>query len=93
MKPWGPDAPMAIKGLISYRYRGLFGWVMIGAKDDADALVQAKRSLCGGRAVLDKLQVWSGTEYVDVQDDRCVCTRSYYCNLCATRRKKFREPA
>ena len=39
------DRPLAVKGLVSYRYRGPFGWIMIGAKDDSDALNEARRSL------------------------------------------------
>jgi hypothetical protein len=66
-KPWGPDAPMAIAGLVSYRYRGHFGWVMIGARDDGDALVQAQRSI-RETPVLANLQIWSGTEYVNVRE-------------------------
>ena len=63
VQAWGPDWPMAVKGLTSYRYQGRFGWVMIGAKDDADALVQAERSI-SETPVLENLQVWAGREYV-----------------------------
>lgn len=66
VRNWGTDVPLAVKGFTSYRYKGLFDWVMIGAKDHADALVQAERSLCGKRAVLEELQIWSVTEYVPV---------------------------
>ena len=36
------DRPLAAKGLVSYRYRGRYGWIMIGAKDNADALREAR---------------------------------------------------
>jgi hypothetical protein len=42
------DRPMAASPLKSYRYRGNYGWIMIGAKDDADALREAQRSLSSG---------------------------------------------
>lgn len=38
------DKPLAAPGLTSYRYRGRYGWIMIGASDDADALREAARS-------------------------------------------------
>lgn len=60
------DRPLAVRGLKSYRYRGDFGWVMIGARDNADALREAERSI-DGKASLDRLQAWNGTEYVNVK--------------------------
>lgn len=62
---WGTDRPLAAKGLKSYRYKGHFGFVMIGAKDDADALVQAQRSVYGSVS-LDNLEAWNGSAYVAV---------------------------
>ena len=35
------DRPLAAPGLISYRCRNRFGWTMIGARDDTDALKEA----------------------------------------------------
>ena len=57
------DKPCAAHGLTSYRYRGRYGWIMIGARDDADALREAARSSSDAinRA---NLQVWNGAEYV-----------------------------
>ena len=57
------DKPCAAHGLTSYRYKGRYGWIMIGARDDADALREAARSSSDAinRA---NLQVWNGTEYV-----------------------------
>jgi len=40
------NKPMAAHGLKSYRYKGRWGYIMIGAKDWKDALSEAKRSLC-----------------------------------------------
>ncbi len=57
------DKPCAAIGLISYRYRGRFSWIMIGARDHADALREAARSTADP-IVPDRLQVWSGNQYV-----------------------------
>ena len=56
------DKPMASKGLISYRYRGRYGWIMIGAKDDNDALREAQRST-SDKVTMDNLQIWKGSQY------------------------------
>jgi len=56
------DKPMAAEGLISYRVKSDYGWVMIGAKNDSDAWSEARRSI-------DKpcdLQVWNGERYVPI---------------------------
>lgn len=39
------EQPLAVFPFRSFRYRGPFGWIMIGARDEADALRQAERSL------------------------------------------------
>lgn len=44
LRPRFYDRPCAAAGLTSYRYRGRYGWIMIGAKDDADAMREASRS-------------------------------------------------
>ena len=59
------DKPLAVSGLTSYRYRGRYGWIMIGAKDDNDALREASRST-DDRINIDKLEVWNGLQYVPV---------------------------
>ena len=59
------DKPMAMKGLISYRYRGRYGWIMIGAKDDNDALREAQRST-SDKVTMDNLQIWKGSQYETV---------------------------
>lgn len=61
------DRPLASKGLISYRYRGRYGWIMIGATDDKDALRQANRSISDGSlATIDRLEVWRNDRYESV---------------------------
>lgn len=56
------DRPLAEKGLRSYRARGRYGWIMIGARDDAEALSEARRSTDDPRG----LEVWDGSRYVPV---------------------------
>ncbi len=67
------DRPLAITGLTSYRYRGRYGWIMIGARDHDDAVREAARSFSDGRTVatIENLQVWDGDEYVPVEDYDC----------------------
>lgn len=63
------ERPCAAPGLVSYRYwNGAYGWVMIGARDDADALREAARSITGS-AHMFNLWVWSEDkdEYVRAQ--------------------------
>jgi len=58
------DRPLAVSGLISYRARGRYGWVMIGAVDDVDALSEAYRS--SDSVSVGSLEVWDGQRYVPV---------------------------
>ena len=58
--------PMAAAPLKSYRYHGRYGHIAIGAKDDADALVQAQRST-HDPVTPDMLDRWDGEKYVAVQ--------------------------
>lgn len=58
------ELPCAAAPFKSYRYRGRYGWVMIGAHDDADALQQAARAAFEP-VMLDKLQRWNGIAYED----------------------------
>lgn len=55
------NQPCAAAGWTSYRYRGQYGWIMIGAKDTNDALSEAQRST--QNVTIDKLQVWNGSMY------------------------------
>lgn len=68
------DRPMAAPGLISYRYpSGFTGYagsmIMIGAKDDADALREANRSLRYPDAMMALLERWDADagRYVPAQ--------------------------
>jgi hypothetical protein len=55
--------PLAAPGLISYRCQSRYtGYIMIGARDNADALREAQRSRPD--AVPAMLQIWNGNEYV-----------------------------
>lgn len=58
------DRPLAAEGLTSYRCRGRYGWIMIGAKNDDDAFREAQRS--SESAARETLQRWDGERYVDV---------------------------
>jgi hypothetical protein len=58
------DRPLAAPGFTSYRARGRFGFIMIGAKDHADALNEAKRS--ADSVTMADLEVWDGARYVKV---------------------------
>ena len=58
------DKPLAAPGLLSYRAKGRYGFIMIGATDDADALREARRS--DETVRLTQLEKWDGTRYVRV---------------------------
>jgi len=60
------DEPLAAEGLTSYRYQGDYGWIMIGAPNDNDALLEAHRSTCSP-VDISRLQVWSEDGYVPTQ--------------------------
>lgn len=60
------NRPLAARGLISYRYVTPHNYIMIGAKDDADALCEAQRSLTAGEVKWEQLQVWNGTTYISL---------------------------
>lgn len=60
------DRPCAATGLTSYRYRGRYGFIMIGAEDHPDALKQAARST-HDPITADKLEVWDGAQYTPTQ--------------------------
>lgn len=60
------ERPLAADGLKSYRYRGRYGYVMIGAEDDAHALREAARST--DNVTADKLEAWNGERYTPVAE-------------------------
>lgn len=57
------ERPCAAEGLISYRYRGGHGWVMIGARNHDDALRESLRSARSGGDIA-RLEVWDSGRYV-----------------------------
>ena len=59
------DKPLAAPGLKSYRYKGTYGWIMIGATDNDDALSEAQRST-DALVTLGNLQYWNGSAYLPV---------------------------
>ena len=61
------DKPTAAHGLTSYRYKGRYGWIMIGAKDTQDALSEARRSTYDKQASIENLQIWAGAQYERVK--------------------------
>lgn len=60
------ERPCAADGYTSYRYRGPYGWIMIGATSIQDAINEANRST-RGPAVIDRLEVWSGNQYMKAE--------------------------
>jgi hypothetical protein len=62
------DKPLAAPGLTSYRYKSRYGWIMIGATDEYDALREAGRST-EAALTRDDLQVWDGSAYVPLLPD------------------------
>ena len=59
------DKPLAAAGLTSYRYKGRYGWVMIGATDANEALREALRSTTGPVS-MDNLEVYGLAGYEPV---------------------------
>lgn len=57
------DRPCAARGLQSFRYRLPFSFVMIGARDECDALLEATRSIAG-QPDPARLERWNGAAYV-----------------------------
>lgn len=56
------NRPLAAAGLTSYRCRTRFGYAMIGAKDDADAMNEAVRAYPAAKR--EDLEAWDGKRYV-----------------------------
>ncbi len=64
------NKPLADKHLTSYRYAGPYGWIMIGAKDNENALNEAARST-EGQVKIEYLQIWDGNDYVPLICQTC----------------------
>jgi hypothetical protein len=60
------NKPMAIQGLKSYRYKGRYGYIMIGAKDTQDALREAARST-DSEITIDNLEAWDYSKHMYIQ--------------------------
>lgn len=58
------EKPLAQSPLISYRCKSLYGWIMIGAKNEEDAMREALRS--NELAKREDLQKWDGSQYQPV---------------------------
>lgn len=56
------EKPLADEGLTSYRCKGRYGYIMIGAKDHQDAMFEALR--CSDAAKREDLEIWNGDRYV-----------------------------
>jgi hypothetical protein len=73
MSPHDPkslhDQPLADYGLTSYRYKGRYRWIMIGATDTNKALREASRST-GGECRVENLQIWDSTKYIDIPQEK-----------------------
>ena len=59
------DIPCAPQGLTSYRYAGYYGWIMIAADCEADALKQAALSTAYP-IERNRLQIWDGMKYIPI---------------------------
>lgn len=59
------DHPMASNGLITYRYRGRYGFIYIGASTDTEALSEAQRST-DDKVTPDRLERYNGQRFVEV---------------------------
>lgn len=57
------DLPLADYDFQSYRCRGRYGYIMIGAKTDKDAFYQAQLS---GEVHKEDLEKWNGSSYEKV---------------------------
>ena len=59
------DYPMASNDLITYRYRGRYGFIYIGAFTDTEALSEAQRST-DDKVTPDRLERFNGRYFVGV---------------------------
>ena len=59
------DNPMVSNGLMTYRYRGRYGFIYIGASTDTEAMTEAQRST-DDKVTPDKLERYNGKYFVGV---------------------------
>jgi hypothetical protein len=62
------NKPLAAEGFTSYRCKSSYGWIMIGARDNEDAMREALRSC--DKAKREDLQIWNGKEYTTIWTTR-----------------------
>ena len=62
----GKDTPHAAPGLDSYRVKGRFGWILVGANSATDALREGGRS--SDAIQPETLEVWAGDRFLAVED-------------------------
>lgn len=60
------NKPLTAHGLTSYRYRGRYGYVMIGARNHDDALNEAGRSIKPATPDRANLEIWNGAAYESI---------------------------
>lgn len=60
------DKPCAAAGFTSYRYKGQYGWIMIGANSTKDALNEASRSIQHHAVSVDHLEIYANGRYQPV---------------------------
>ena len=60
------NRPLAASGLTSYRIKGPYGYIMIGARSTQEAMREAARSTRAPRR--EDLEVWGGDRYVPAHD-------------------------
>ena len=56
---------LAAKPYLSYRYKGKYGWIYIGAMNERGALKEAARSTVD-KIERKNLQKWDGANYINV---------------------------
>lgn len=61
------NRPLAARGLTSYRLRGAYGWIMIGATDPDAAMREARRTWPD--APRARLEIWNGSEYAPCKEN------------------------
>lgn len=59
------NTPRASDGLTTYRYRGRYGFIYIGASTDTEAMIEAQRST-DDKVTPDRLERYNGRHFVGV---------------------------
>lgn len=64
------DLPHAPPGFISYRYEGIYGYIMLAARNDELALIEAGKKIPCENLTIDLLEVWDGKRYITMPEER-----------------------